>query len=1045
MKLPRSGLLALFTKHPTAANLLMILMVMLGLASLTKLNRQFFPDFGIDAIQVSVPWPGASAEDVDANIVAAVEPEIRFLDGVDDVRSIAFEGAAVITLEYAAGYDMQEALSGVESAVAGITTLPADSEDPQIKRITRFDLISRLVISGPYSEQALKSFAKRIRDDLLARGIDKVDISGFRDEEIWVEVDPGRLRQLDLTLDDISRTISGKNQDLPSGKVGDGQLQIRTVGQVDNAFELEDLVVKANSSGTKVRLRDIALVREAFNKDQATLLRKGQPAVELVIQRALNADALKLANIVNDYLNETTPTLPPQLKMERYGIQADLIKDRINLLLENGLSGLILVTVVLFLFLNARIAFWVAIGIPVAVMATMLIMLATGQTINMISLFGMIMAIGIVVDDAIVVGEHADHLSRQGMTPADAALGGAVRMSAPVVSATLTTVSAFLPLMLIGGIIGDIIRAIPLVVVAILMASLLECFLILPHHMKGALEANARGNASRFRHWFDQGFEKIRNGFFRKLVSFAISWRYATIALAFALLIMAFGLLAGGRITFVFFEDPEPDTVVVGLEMVAGTPRQTTEKAIVQVDDALQRTLEKLEQPDLVVMSLTAVGRFLTGGVTNASTETLAGIRAELSPTDSRNVRTQELVDLWREEVGEILGLKSLSIRGQRGGPPGRDVDVRINGSDLKNLKAASEFLMAELKRFPGVSDVEDSLPYGKPEELLELNDRGLALGLDLTIVGEQLRHALEGSIAQRFARGDEEITVRVKYPENMTGLSALDQLHVTTSGGNDVSLLDAVDTTRSYGFAQIQRVDGRREVAVTAELNKSMITTGEITSALQEPGPNGQSILDKLQDQFDVTYQFRGKSEEQAETFADMQLGGMTGLALIYIILAWVFGSFFRPLAIILTIPLGLIGAILGHYLQGFNMSILSMIAMIGLSGIVINDSIVLITNIDQNMKKMATRDAIIQGAVERFRAVLLTSMTTVGGLTPLLFETSRQASFLIPMATTIVFGLGIATFLILLVVPCYVAVQEDVKDLLGAVGKKSKNEVPS
>lgn len=1031
MKARSQGTLALFTNHPTAANLLMILMVLVGLASLTKLNRQFFPDFGIDVIQVSVAWPGASAEDVDSNLVAAIEPEVRFLDGVDDIRSVAFEGAAVVSLEYEPGSDMQSALSTVESAISGITTFPDEAEEPVIKRIMRYDLISRLVISGPYSEASLKVIAKQMRDDLLNMGIDKIDIRGIRDEEIWVEIDPARLRQLDMTLGEIAQAIGGRNQDLPSGKVGDGQIRIRTMGQVEQAQALEDLIIKANPSGVHIRLRDIASVREAFNKDQATLLRKGQRAVELSIQRSLNADALELARIIDNYLKDTLPTLPSQLNVERYGIQSEPIKERISLLLENGLSGLVLVIAILFVFLNSRIAFWVAVGIPIAVLTSMCIMFLTGQSINMISLFGMIMAIGIVVDDAIVVGEHADHLSRQGYQPEQAALMGATRMAAPVASATLTTISAFLPLLLIGGIIGDIIRAIPMVVVAILLASLLECFFILPHHLKLALSSQSAAKTSSFRRRFDHMFDWLKNRLFRSFVRRAVAWRYVTVATAFSFLIISFGMVAGGRVGFVFFEDPEPDNISASLEMVAGTSREKTQETILKVEDALYKTVEELGGSKLVIMSITAVGTSFAPNSTSAATETLAGVRVELSPTDTRDVRTQQIINAWRNNIPELAAVKSLSVQAQRGGPPGKDVDIRLTGNDLQALKNASEFIKTQLERFVGVSNIEDNLPYGKPEELVSLNDRGNALGLQLKTVGQQLRHALEGAVAQRFARGDEEVTVKVRYPEESTGISILETIHITTTNGQDVRILDIVERKFSNGFAQIQRVDGKREVAVTAELDKSTITTSEIMEALQRTGPTGLSVLEQMQRDYLVDYQFRGKSEEQAETFGDMKLGGILGLSLIYITLAWIFGSFILPLAILLTIPLGLIGAIWGHYFQDFNITILSLIAMFGLSGIVINDSIVLITTISQKMRTAAPMDAIIEGTCERLRAVLLTSLTTIGGLTPLLFETSRQASFLIPMATTIVFGLAVSTFLILLVVPSLVAILNDILKL--------------
>ena len=542
----QAGLTGVFARHPTAANLLMIFMVIGGLFAYSRLNTQFFPDFAIDWIQVSVEWSGASAEDVDANIVQAIEPEVRFIDGVKRVRSSSDEGTARVAIEFDDGIDMQAALADVETAVDQITTLPVDSEQPVIKRAVHYDNVTRLIVSGPYPEAALKTIAKRIRDDLLARGIDKIDLKGARDEEIWVEVHPATLRRLDLTLDEIGARIAETSQDLPSGDTrGAAERQIRSLGLVKTARALGDVEVRALANGEKIYLRDIAAVEEHFEDGGVTVRRDGHPAIELQIQRSLNADALELADTVDAYLAEMGPTWPTELRVEQHEVSADLIRSRRDLLLRNGLSGLVLVVCILFIFLNMRVAFWVAVGIPVSLLATMGVMLAAGQSINMVSLFGLIMAIGIVVDDAIVVGEHVATRFRAGDSPQQAANTGARRMAAPVLSSSLTTIAAFMPLLLISDVIGKIIVAIPYVVIAVIVASLIECFFVLPGHLRDALSRGS-GPASRPRQWIRRNFDGFRDGPYRHTLAFCLRWRYATVATALAALVLCIGLVLGG-------------------------------------------------------------------------------------------------------------------------------------------------------------------------------------------------------------------------------------------------------------------------------------------------------------------------------------------------------------------------------------------------------------------------------------------------------------------------------------------------------------------
>lgn len=1026
-QVPR-GLIRLFAEHRTAANLVIALMIVCGLFSLRQINRQFFPDFGIDFVTVTVSWPGASAEDVDTNIVQSIEPEVRFLNGVKKVLSSSYEGIASVSIEFEAGHDMQEALADVESAITQLRTLPEDAEEPEVKRIVRYETISKLVISGPFPESSLKAFAKSLRDTLLDRGIDRVDLFGARDEEIWVDVEPSVLRRYDMKLADIAMRIGASSIDLPSGELAGGERQVRSLGLKRSAAEVEEIELKSFADGRKVLLRDVASVREAFEDTSRLAFRRGEPAIELNILRATNTDALDAAAIVAATIAEVTPVLPPTLSLEQYDVRARSIEQRIGLLVRNGLSGLMLVVAVLFLFLNVRVAFWIAAGIPAAMLAAVGLMLLSGQTINMISLFGMIMAIGIVVDDAIVVGEHAEARFRDGLGPLDAAIAGARRMAAPVTSATLTTVAAFMPLFMISGIMGQIISAIPFVVVAVLLASLLECFFVLPGHLSHALrpDTHERGRIGRFKANFDQAFERFRAGPFRHAVDVAVRQRYATLACSLAALIIAVAAVIGGRVGYAFFPSPEADTVYANIEMVSGTPRDRTRDMLLEVERALYAAVAKLDGPDsgLVTMSIGKLGTSVgseSGGSVESSSDTIGGLIVELKPSDERDIRAAELMAAWREAMSPRPGLESFVVMAQQTGPPGRDLDVRLRGDSIVELKGAAEKLAQLMARYPGVSDIDDDLPLGKPEVILEVTAAGHAMGFTTEDVGRQVRNAIDGAVAKRFPRGDEEVWIRVQLDRQSLDTAILQSLYLRSPDGVEAPVSEIVSMRRETGFARIRREDGKREVAVTAEIDPAVTRPASVIRALQEDG------LPDIAEEYGISYDFAGRAEEQAETSSDMLYGGMLGLAMIYIILAWVFSSYARPVVVMSIIPLGFVGAVLGHFIWGVDITILSVFAILGLAGIVINDSIVLVTTIDARRASEAVEQAAVNGACDRLRAVILTSATTIGGLTPLLFETSLQAQFLIPMALTLVFGLLVTTFVVLLLVPALVVIQSD------------------
>lgn len=1014
-----------FVRHPTAANLLMAIMVLMGVYSLVKINIQFFPLTEIPSITVSVAWPGASAEDVEKNILDSLEPELRFLDDVEEVFAYAREGAGTISIEFFSGADMQKAQSDVEQAVAGVTTLPEDSEEPVIKRTAFYENVAKVAISGPFSEKAIKAHAKTIRDGLLENGIDRVTLSGVRDEEIWIEIREDELRRLNLSLETIAARIKDETRDLPSGTLdGALEVQLRALADRRTPEQLRNIEIIARQTGEKVFLKDIATINTRFDKDGKTGLIDGNRAIELSVKRALSADTLKTMDNFYKYMEQLRPTLPPTLQVDIYDVRGKYVKQRLAILINNGLQGLVLVLIVLFLFLNWRIAFWVAAGIPVALMATIFVMGLTGQTINMISMFALIMMLGIIVDDAIVVSEDTATRQSLGHSPLDAAEQGAVRMLRPVFAATLTTLASFFPIFLISGRIGDFMSAIPMVVFAVLVASIIECFLILPGHLRHSASKKSINQRGTFRARFDNGLESFRDGPYRRFVTICYDWRYAFIALTISTLILTFGLLASGQVGFRFFPSPEPEKISAKINFTPGTPDAEQLKALRAIEQGLRDVEKQLggERGEKLITAIYA----LQGSSGRASGDNLAEIEVQLTPGEDRTVRTRTITNAWRKAAPELPVIERIAIGGNRVGPPGSDIDIRLKGVAVEQLKSAAEELKVALGGINGVTNVDDDLPYGKPEWVIEVTPRGTALGLTAQTVGSQLRNSFEGAIATRFARGDEEITVRVKRQQKESGIESLNTLYLLTPAGTRVPLREVVTLREKPGFSVIQRRNGERTVSVTGDVDPE---ANDVINVLEQLK---LETLPKLVEKYGLSYSFSGRAEDQAESFADLKLGAMLALLMIYIILAWVFESYAKPLAVMSIIPFGFVGAVVGHYVMDTHLTILSLIGLLGLSGILVNDSIILVTEVKNRLgQKQPLHEAAIGASQDRFRAVLLTSLTTIGGLLPLLFETSRQAQFLIPMAITMVFGLAAATILVLVLVPTIVGVGGDINRL--------------
>ena len=1020
----RPDLLGIFARHKVAPNLLMAIMVLAGLLSLQRLNVQFFPNFELDMITVSVVWSGASAEDVEQAITIPLEQRLRLVDNLKEMTSSSAAGTAGVTMEFEEGADMTRAMEQVRKQVDSFTALPPDAEEPRVSQIVRYESVARLLISGLRDERDLRRWARRFEQQLLDRGIDKVDLEGLPKESLVIELPTLDLLSLDLSLNQLAERLRANSQDLPAGLAGreDGIREVRSLGQRRSPEELASLPL-VESPGVRLTLGDLARIERRIDDGAETISLDGEQAAVLVLRRSEKGDSLDSAEILQQWLDEVRPTLPPNIRLTVFNERWQLIKQRILLLLENGAGGLLLVLLILYLFLSPRVAFWVAVGIPVSFMATLAVMYLSGESINMISLFALIMALGIIVDDAIVVGEDAQAHYDMGEDPLVASEGGARRMLAPVMASSLTTIAAFLPLLLVGGRMGNIMSAIPMVIIAVIIASLIESFLILPGHLRHAFVHGHRGRRTALRKWLDAGFEHFRDRRFRPLARLALRYRGFTLVLALGMLVLAVGLVIGGKVNWRFFPSPESTTVYANIRFVAGTSEDRVNDFLDRLEQALEETIEGLDEK--VVDTWYVRHAATTGQGRSIRGERNGSIYVELVDSDQRRTRNREFIRQWKQRVQLPDGVESFTLTSRRVGPSSKDLTIRLTGEDARAMKQAALQLQAALKDLPGVSALDDDLPYGFEQRVFSLNGNAIGLGLTLGDVGRQIRAALDGILLQRFQEGADEVDVKLQLPRSETGyLMNLDALPIRLPGGEFAPLANLVDWKSQQGFENLRHAGGKLAVEVTADVDEEVNNVARIQQELKA------TLLPRLASRYAVDFSLEGGAARERETLADLRLGVWVALGLIYLVLAWVFSSYGWPLLVMMTIPLGLTGAVFGHWIMDIPMTMLSLFGFFALSGIVVNDSIILVSFYRHLQDKaLGVHEALVEAACQRLRAVMLTSLTTIAGLTPLLFETSRQAQFLIPMVVSIAFGLAYATLLILFVIPALLSIYEDLR----------------
>jgi len=1047
------GIVAWFTENHVASNLLMIFLVVAGVVTGLTMKIEVFPEFSLDRITVTTEYRGASPAEVEEAIIRRIEENVAGLAGIKRIDSTAREGFGTVVIEVMKDWDLKTLLDEVKAEVDRITTFPDEAERPVVREVTRRRQVISLAVYGDVSESTIKHLAEKLKDDITnLPGITLADLFGVRDGEIHIEVSEQTLRHYGLTLGKVAEAVRRSSLDLPAGnvKTAAGEILIRTKGRRYYAEDYRDVAVITRPDGSKVTLGQIADLSDGFEDVDLTARFQGKPAAVIQVFRVADQNALKVADTVKKYADRARESLPAGVDIGIYQDMSVLLKSRINLLVRNMALGLILVSILLGMFLNLRLAFWVTLGIPISFLAGLAVLPRFDVSINMISLFGFIMVLGIVVDDAIIVGENIFRKREEGLNPRDASVEGALEVGRPVIFAVLTTIVAFWPLLLGSGNMGKMMRNLPIVVILVLLGSLVESLMILPAHLRGGRNSgrNTRKNPKqekRMTRWLKWVISKP----YTRLVNFCVRWRYATVAFGIALLLLALGFWKGGLIKFTYFPKVESDVLTCSLTMPAGTPAKRTLEVVSYVERTAKEALEAMDRkrpedaPSLFEHSISLIGLHSRGHGPAAAGPQYGGhlgqVFIQLLEGEKRDVSALQLVRLWRDKVGLIPDAEAITFQSELFSA-GTPVEIHLSLDNHGQLVAAAEELKAELNAYPGVFDVGDSFLPGKKEMQLKLKPAARSLGLTLSDLAQQVRHAFYGAEALRLQRDQDEIRVLVRYPEpERRSLGYVEEMRIRAPNGSPVPFSQVAKVKMEQGYASIERAQRLRVIKVTADVDESETNANEVRAVLEN------RFLPQLKNRYpDLRYTIEGEGKEQKESLSDVMRGFAIALFCIYALLAIPFRSFAQPFIVMAAIPFGILGALVGHIVTGFNISILSLFGMVGLAGVVVNDSLVLIYAANRiRSQGMDAARAVTKAGALRFRAIILTSLTTFAGLTPMLMERSLQAQFLIPMAVSLGYGVLFATGITLVLVPCGYVILADVQGLFN-VKSKLKSEVP-
>ncbi|MEZ5573367.1 MAG: efflux RND transporter permease subunit [Halioglobus sp.] len=1035
-------IIAWFIHNPVAANLLMMILVCGGLLALPHIHQEEFPTLDVDAVQVRVPYLGAAPEEVESAVCVRVEEAIEGTEGIDKITSQASEGYCSVNIELVAGVDKTKVANNIKSKVDAIDAFPAETEQPITSEVSIIATVFQIAISGPADERTLKLIGQRIRDDIAALpGVSQVELQFARPYEISVEVSEQTLRRHGLTLAAIGQAIERSSLDIPGGsiKTEGGEVLLRTKGQAYRGKDFEDIVVLTRTDGTSVTLGEIATVIDGFEDSDLQARFDGNPAVSLKVSRVGEEDIIQISDRVKAYLEQAQSEVPEGIAITIWQDESQDLVDRLDALMRNARSGLILVLLVLTLFLRFRLALWVAAGVPVALLGTVAMFPLIDLSISTVSVMGFILVLGILVDDAIVVGERTHALEQQGYSPPEAAKLGTFDVSLPVIFGVLTTMATFIPILNIPGPMGGFYKPLAYTVIAALAFSVIESQLILPSHLAHRAVERTAGNNRVMNRWLaiqdriSNSLQILATRYYRPAIALALQWRYLTIAAGVVILALTLSLFISGRMQFQFFPPVEGTHLYATLTMPEGTPIEKTAGAVKRMEAAAERLRLELDkdlqegEPSKIAHVISSIGSFIPKGSIGggaASSSNLAEIGIELNlPSNYSGISTSSYANRWRELTGGIPDAVELGFTSEAFGF-GKAVSIELYGKNFDELRSAAAELRIALATYNGVMDVSDSFRGGKQEMQLTLLPEARNLGLTLSDLGQQIRQAFYGYEAQRIQRGKDDIRVMVRYPDSeRRSLGDLEDMRIRTVEGIEVPFSSVAKATLARGYTTIRRVDGQRVVTVTADVDRTIATPESIIATMQN------TVLPEVLSRHPgVSYGLSGEAEERSESMGALLSSALLALLVIYALLAIPLQSYLQPLIIMSVIPFGVVGAIMGHYLLDMDLVFFSLLGIVALAGVVVNSSLVLVDYINKQRGEEADLQAVVsQAGSVRFRPIVLTSITTFVGLVPMMSDNTISTSLFKPMAVSLGFGVLFGTVITLFLVPCLCLVLDD------------------
>ncbi|MDF1562357.1 MAG: efflux RND transporter permease subunit [Deltaproteobacteria bacterium] len=1039
----KPGPLAWFAHNSVAANVIMLILLVAGIFTLFNVREEVFPEVQFPVVVVTVPYPGASPEEVEDGLVLAIEEAIRDVEGIKEVTGSAREGVAVVAAELEEGANEDRGLADIKSAVDRITSFPEDAERPNVYLATNRSRVVSIVLYGDVDTHALRSEAEELRSLLIGdERVSFVEVTGLPAPEIAIEVSQDDLRRYGLSLEQVAQRIRAASIDLPGGaiKTERGEILLRTTEKRQTGAEFESIVLLARPDGTQVTVGDIAAVKDDFVETDQEAYFNGKRAAMLDVYRVGEETPLDISAAVTEFIEKQKEELPGGLTMELWSDYSEIYRDRIDLLMRNAAIGLVLVLLTLGVFLEIRLAFWVTLGIPISFVGAFIFLPGVDVSINMLSLFGFIVVLGMVVDDAIVVGEAVHYNRQAGMGRLEAAIAGVREMAIPITFAVLTTMMAFAPMLFVPGFAGKFFRNIPWVVIAVLAISLLEALIILPAHLAHSKPPSERGLLG-FVHHQQQRFSRFVEWLIEKTYVPAVRWatdrRYLAGAIGVAILVAGAGMVSGGRIHFVFMPRIESDLAVAMVELPIGTSTADTKVLQRRLESSLHEALDELDGNGAVEGIFSQSGaatmsnRGGPAGSRSSSGGHIAEVAVSLVPIDERDFGTEKLNRLWRKKLGELPGVEALKFKGNTGGSGQAPIAYDLSHPDSERLEQAAVKLAAKIATYQGVFDIDDGLEAGKAQLDFELKPAARRMGLTELDVARQLRSTFFGAEAVRQQRGRDEVRTYVRYPRELRETEhSLETFLLRTREGGEIPLDQAVSFEEGRAYTSIQRHDFQRVVTVTSDLDFSVGNGDEIAGDLEG------TFLPTLLDEYPgLTWKKGGERRHQAEAMGGLVSLFVIALVAIFALLAIAFRSYVQPVLIMAAIPFGFVGALAGHLLMGFDLSMISVMGIVALSGIVVNDSLVLIVAVNgyREREGLTPLEAVRLAGARRFRPIILTSLTTFFGLMPMIFETSVQARFLIPMAISLGFGVLFATVITLILLPAFYMILDDAARVLG------------